>query len=160
MARITLLGGPKRLANCLPDSLRSALSGRVDENSRLSHAWHACVAEPLASHAHPVRYAAGLLFVHVNTPAWASRLRYEKPALLARLRASPAFRDIGDIHFRVVPLEPMVTNARKPPQPSRLSPQAAEVVAQTAATITDPALREALGRLARSQVTRKPTRRP
>jgi hypothetical protein len=150
MARNTPLGGAKRLANCLPDRLRGALSAHVDENFRLQQAWHACVAEPLASHARPVRYATGLLFIHVNTPAWASRLRHEKPALLTQLRENPAFRDIGDIRFRVVPIESAVTDARALPQPSRLSTQAAKVVAQTAATIADPPLRAALERLAQS----------
>jgi hypothetical protein len=148
------LGGAKRLANCLPEPLRSALSRHVDEDSRLRQAWHGFVGEPLASHVHPVRYAAGLLFVQVNTPAWASRLRHEKPALLELLRESPVFRDIADVRFRVVPVDPSVVHTHAPPQPSRLSGQAAKVIAQTAENIAHPELRAALERLARQ--TRRP----
>ena len=143
----------------MPDRLRNALSSRVDEDSRLRHAWHACVPEPLGSHVHPVQYAAGLLFLYVNTPAWASRLRHEKPALMDLLRKNPAFQDIGDIRFRVVPIEPTATRAPAPSKPSRLSAQAASVVAQTAESIADPALRAALERLAQSGRDNQPTKR-
>jgi hypothetical protein len=121
----------------------------VDEDSRLRHAWHAFVGEPLASHVHPVRYTGGLLFVHVNTPAWASRLRHEKPGLLDLLRKCALFRGIADIRFRVMPVDPSVVRAQGPAQPSRLSGKAAQVVAQTAANIANPELRAALERLAR-----------
>lgn len=142
-------GGPRRLANCLPDRLRNALSTRVDEDSRLRQAWHACVPDPLGSHVHPVRYVAGLLFLQVNTPAWASRLRHEKPALIDLLRKSPSFRDLGDIRFRVSPVEPAVARqSPTPPVPSRISTRAAHVVSQTAESIADPSLRAALERLA------------
>ena len=149
-ARTARHGGPRRLANCLPERLRSALSTRVDEDCRLQQAWHACVPEPLGSHVHPVRYVAGLLFLQVHTPAWASRLRREKPALVGLLRKSPAFRDIGDIRFRVTPIEPIASRMpAAPPAPSRISAHAADVVAKTAESIVDPSLRQALERLAR-----------
>jgi len=142
-------GGSRRLANCLPDRLRSALSTRVDEVSRLQQAWHACVPDPLGSHVHPVRYVAGLLFLQVNTPAWASRLRHEKPALIDLLRKSPSFRDLGDIRFRVIPIEPAVARQTPTPTaPSRISTHASRIVAQTAKSIADPSLRAALERLA------------
>lgn len=148
MTRIAAKGDPKRLVSCLPDSLRSALSRRIDEDSRLQHAWHARVPEPLASHAHPVRYAAGLLFVHVDTPAWASRFRHQQPALIASLRSNPVFRALTNIRFRVIPRKPPISNVPPRSQPTRLSPEAAKVVSQTASTIEDPGLRAALERLA------------
>lgn len=152
MTRIATGGASKRLADCLPERWRSALSARIDEHSRLRHAWHARVAEPLASHAHPVRYAAGLLFVHVDTAAWASRLRHERPALITSLRANPMFRDLRDIRARVVPPRAEAIEAVKVPHrpASRLSARAAKVVGQTADTISDPGLRAALERLSRS----------
>lgn len=148
-ARTARHGGPKRLANCLPERLRNALSTRVDEDCRLQQAWHGCVPEPLGSHVHPVRYVAGLLFLQVSTPAWASRLRHERPALIGLLRKSPAFRDIGDIRFRVVPIEPIAASTRPHSAgPSRMSPRAADLVAKTAGSIADPSLRDAMKRLA------------
>jgi hypothetical protein len=97
-----------------------------------------------------VRYVAGLLFLQVNTPAWASRLRHEKPALIDLLRKSPSFRDLGDIRFRVIPIEPAVARqSPTPTAPSRISTNASRIVAQTAESIADPSLRAALERLAR-----------
>lgn len=162
MTRFAAHGGSKRLADCLPDSLRSALSRRLDEDSRLRHAWHSRVREPLASHAHPVRYAAGLLFVHVDTAAWASRLRHEMATLVPALRASPMFRDLVNVRFRVIPKAseaPAGTGGRS--KPTRLSAAAAKVVRQTASTIGDPGLRAALQRLAGPAPSpRTPKRRP
>lgn len=162
MTRFTPHGGPKRLADCMPDNLRSALSKRLDEDSRLHHAWHSRVGEPLASHAHPVRYAAGLLFVHVDTAAWASRLRHEMPALVAALRANPVFRDLVNVRFRVLPKAPAVAaSTRVPPKPTRLSAAAIKVISQTASTIADPGLRAALERLSQpARARRIPKHRP
>lgn len=148
MTRSTISGGPKRLANCLPERLRSALSAHIDEDSRLRQAWHSRVPEPLASHAHPARYTAGLLFVYVDTAAWASRLRHQLPTLVKSLQTSPAFRGLTDIRFRVSPKDFPRSEPQLPPRPTRLSARAAKVVGDTAATIANPALRAALERLA------------
>lgn len=156
-------GGARRLGTCLPEHLSRALSSRVGEDSRLRQAWHGCVSEPLASHVRPVRYTAGLLFVHVDTPAWASRLRHQQPALVTALRRVPAFRDLADLRVRVVPREsssPAVKTA--PRSPSRLSAEAAKAVAQAARTIDNPGLRAALERLAQASGGPRPPkpRRP
>lgn len=143
--------GPKRLAACLPAHLTSALSSRMDEDSRLQHAWRTCVSGPLASHARPVRYTAGLLFIHADTPAWASRLRHQQASLIATLRRAEEFRDLAALRFRVVPrASPGQAIAAAESRPSRLSAEAAKAVAQTASTINDPVLRAALERLSRS----------
>lgn len=161
MSRTVTKGGPKRLGACLPDYLRGALSQRLDEGSRLQQAWHACVAEPLASHAHPVRYAAGLLFVQANSPAWASRLRHQQPALIAALRRNAWLKDLADLRLRVVPGDSVTPEPPARPRSTRLSAKAAKVVAQTADTIADPALRAALERLSRpTGDPRNPKRRP
>lgn len=163
MTRTVSKGGAKRLGNCVPEHLRGALSARLDEESRLRQAWHAVVPEPLASHTHPVRYAAGLLFVHVDTSAWASRLRHQQPALVAELRRLSMFRDLVNLRFRVTPRDSAAIEAEtpKPAARSRLSSHAAKVIADAARSVSDPGLRDALQRLARSSATaRAPKRRP
>ena len=149
-------GSPRHLGACLPEHLTRALSLRIDEDSRLRHAWHARVPEPLASHARPVRYAAGHLFVHVDTAAWASRLRHQQPALTAALKEVPLFRDLIDLRFRVVPVTaPPPRSETAAPRPSRLSEKAARTVAQAASTIANPSLRAALERLAETAARRR-----
>ena len=140
---------PRRLAACLPEQLRAALSRRTDQDFRLNQAWRARVPEPLASHARPIRYDGGVLHVHVQASAWASRLRHQQPALVSRLRSDPMFDGLAQIRVRVVPPETALSApATASVQPSRLSVKAAETVARTAATISHPGLRAALERLA------------
>lgn len=143
-------GAARRLAAYLPEHLINALSHRVDEDSRLRQAWRAQVAEPLASHARPVRFASGTLFVHVDTPAWASRLRHQQPALVAALKGVPLFRGLVDLRLRVVPPEGPAAATVEKARPSRLSARAAKTVAEAARTIANPRLRAALERLADS----------
>lgn len=153
------VGGAKRVGACLPAFLTSALSSRIDEVSRLQPLWQRRVVGPLAVHARPVRYAAGLLYVHVDTPAWASRLRHERPALVAALRESRELADLADIRWRVVPREEHPLPVPRPPSGgARLSSKAVEAIVRTAPTIAYPPLRAALERLAAGG--RRPVRKP
>jgi len=140
--------GPRPLSACLPEHLAAAISARVDEFSRLQQAWRANVPEPLASHARPVRYAAGLLFVHADTPAWASRLRHERAAVIATLRRTNELRALSDLRVRAVPRQ--APPAPPPPRSAstRLSPRAARIIGEASRGIADPRLRAALERLA------------
>lgn len=142
--------GPRRLGACLPAPLRAALERHIDAGSRLEQAWRASVPEPLASRARPVRFEAGVLHVQVEASAWASRLRHQQPAFVARLARDPVFAGLTRIRVRVLPAaaDPAAASAGASPGPSRLSAKAAETVARSAATIRDPGLRAALERLA------------
>jgi hypothetical protein len=148
MARDSLRNGFKRVRTYLPGGLASALARHADETVRLRTVWQAQVPEPLASHAHPVRYAAGLLFIHIDTPAWASRLRQQQSALMANLRRDPMLRDLADIRLKVVPTEGSASAPKAAPKPSRLSTKAAGLIDRAADGISDPQLRDALKRLA------------
>jgi len=159
MSRTAVKGGPKRVGACLPDHLRRALSQRLDEDSCLRQAWHACVAEPLASHARPVRYTAGLLFVQADTPAWASRLRHQEPALIAALRRNALFKDLARLRLRVIPRDAVRVEPASPRRPSRLPAEAANTIARAAGGIADPRLRAALERLAESSGSRSDPKR-
>ncbi len=142
----------QRLGAYLPADLSAALNRRADEGLRLRQAWISTIPEPLASHAYPVRYAAGLLFVHADTPAWAGRLRHQQPAFVEALRRASVLHDLTDLRVRVVPLDS--ANAIGDSQPkvrrpkSRLSAKAALVIEGSASAIADPDLRAALRRLA------------
>lgn len=148
MRRKDPAAGPRRLGAYIVGNLTHELNRRVDEGLRLRRIWAAAVAEALAAHAYPVRYAAGLLFVHVDTPAWASRLRHQQSALISALRRDPALRDLTELRVRVVPPESAETPTADRRAPSRLSAQAAKVIERTAVAISDPDLRAALERLA------------
>jgi hypothetical protein len=152
-------GKARRLGAYLPPSLTNALNRRSDEGLQLRQAWLAAIPEPLVSHAHPVRYTAGLLFVHADSPAWAGRLRHEQSTFMAALKRVSFLRDLTDLRVRVVPLDAgPLTKAASPRPMSRLSANAANVVEQSAATISDPDLRAALQRLAQRGDAASPKR--
>lgn len=140
--------GARRLGAYIVGNLTDELNRRLDEGLRLRRAWVAAVPEPLASHAHPVRYAAGLLFVHVDTPAWASRLRHQQSSLTQALRRTSALRDMTDLRMKVVPPGSTYFSSPPPRSRTRLTEKAAKIIDRTAAGITHPELRAALERLA------------
>jgi predicted nucleic acid-binding Zn ribbon protein len=115
--------------------------------------------EPLASHAHPVRYSDGLLYVHIDTPAWASRLRQQLPTLTASLKKEAALRDLVEVRFRVVPRGAAPDAPVSAAPPSRVSAAAAAVIQRSAADIANPELRAALERLARRNESSSPAKR-
>src|SRR4051794_35140055 len=111
----------KRLAAFLPANLRNALNRRMDEGLQLRQAWISSIPEPLASHAHPVRYTAGILTVHADTAAWATRLRHQYSTFVAALRRNTELHDITDLRVRVVPVDGAETLPVSRPR-SRISP--------------------------------------
>lgn len=147
MIRDSTKSGPRRLGGFLPGNLTNALNRRIDEDLRLRQIWIRSISEPLASHARPVRYVDGLLFVHAETPAWASRIHHQKLALIATLQREQTLRDLREIRVRAVPRDPVETPAPSR-RPTRLSVAAARVIAETASAISHPELRAALERLA------------
>src|SRR5262245_52714130 len=123
--------GLKRLQKYLPGGLASALSRHADDAGRLQIAWNSMVSEPLASHTRPVRYAGRVLYVHVDTSAWASRLRQQQQTIVSGLRQAAGLGDLAEIRFRVVPPE---AAAQPTPvaRPSRLSEIAAAHIERAA----------------------------
>lgn len=140
-------GGPKRLRAYFPGDLARAAGRQADETVRLRAAWQARVPDPLGGHTHPVRYLDGVLYIHVDTSAWLSRLRQQQTALVAGLRRDPLLRDLKELRMRVVPRESPRSVAPKR-SASRLSPSAAAQIERSAEGIANPELREALKRLA------------
>ncbi len=148
MKRVSPRVGPRRLGAYIAGSLTNELNSRADEGLRLRQAWVSSVPEPLASHARPVRYTAGLLLLHVDTPAWASRLRHQQSSLTEALRRNSALRDLTEVRVRVAPPGSNDFSLPVARPRTRLTERAAAVIASTADTIADPKLRAALARLA------------
>jgi hypothetical protein len=141
-------GGPKRLQKYLPGGLASALSRHAGESSRLQNAWNSIVSEPLASHARPIRYGDGVLYVHAETSAWVSRLRLQQQTLASEFRRRAGFKDLTEIRFRVAPIESETEAPKKRARASRISARAASEIARSAETIEHSELKAALQRLA------------
>jgi hypothetical protein len=86
------------------------------------------------------------LILHVDSPAWASKLRYYCPQLLADLCQLPDFVQVNDIRIKTVPPEYLQPSRQVAP---RHLPAAAARQLRAAAAATPPSpLRDALLRLA------------
>ena len=96
----------------------------------------------LADHCIAARQRGPQLVLHVDSPVWATRLRFLAPGLLELLRAEyPTLLDIR-VKLLVARARP-----RAQPRPARRSDVGAEIIHESAADTKHPALRKALERL-------------
>jgi len=86
------------------------------------------------------------MLVHIDSTAWATRLRYQSPQLLRCLHRHPSLAQLRRIEIRVTPLAQPASSS---PQPATLSAANAAIIDSTADSLSDPNLRTALKRLAR-----------
>jgi len=102
---------------------------------------------PLAAHVQVSDYTPFRLALAVDSPAWATRLRFQKSVLLHNLkRFCKEFQSLEKIDLIILP-------ARQAPQPTRppsreISPRAAVTIRAMAEGMEEGALRETLLRLA------------
>lgn len=112
----------------------------------------AVLDQPLTDHCQVARYVAGELVIQVDSPVWASRLRYYIPTLLQELKKNiPALQGLKSIKIHVAPATP--GPVEKPPATREISPAASQNIHAMAEGIEDPQLREALQRLSRPRRT-------
>ena len=73
----------------LPDLLDQVMAGlgapSVDAIVAIHEQWAAIVGDELVAHAHPLSIEAGTLRVGVDSPAWASHLRWSEAEIVARI---------------------------------------------------------------------------
>lgn len=116
----------------------------------LSSIVQAMLEPSLANHCQLAHFDGSRMVLIADTPAWASRLRFSINTLLAQLKQySNKFHALSQIEVQVKPLLPPIptplTKERK------LSADAARCLTESAESIEDPALREALQRLAKQK---------
>ena len=88
----------------------------------------------------------GTLVLVITDGHWATRLRYQQRRLQRQLMAFEEFGNLSKILFRV---QPPIAPKRGTGRTLKLSSEAAQSIESSAEGIRDPALREALQRLAR-----------
>lgn len=86
----------------------------------------------------------GVLILYVNSTAWASRLRYQCPALLKQLQQRRGLASLQQIEIKVLPKQEKIEKSR----PAELSREASSCLSACADSIEDNGLRTALQRLA------------
>jgi len=106
--------------------------------------------QPLTDHCQIARFEGDLLVLNVDSPVWASRLRYYIPTLLSQLKQNiPYLQGLKTIKITTTP--PLPQPAAAPVKQRQISESAADDIQAMADTIADPELREALRRLARQR---------
>jgi len=90
-------------------------------------------------------YQAGTLTLIVTNGHWATRLRYQQKRLLEQLQGIAEFNEISRIQFKV---RPPMQSEQPATRSVALSEQAGQAIQASADATRDPALREALERLA------------
>ena len=76
------------------------LKKQTDRLRELDHRFKQHLKTPLSEHATLATISDGCLVVHVDGPAWATRLRYKTPEILAALEEDKYFEPVRSIRIR------------------------------------------------------------
>lgn len=100
----------------------------------------ATVDENLAQHCSVANIREGCLVVGVDSQAWATKLRYEGPSIVPKLRKHPGLESIQriDVYVKL----PKTQTTQAPPRQLKISKQAAELLKNQAQYFEDDTLRE------------------
>lgn len=120
----------------------------LDQHAKLLSAVREQIPAELANACYHAQIRNRVLLLHLETAAWASRLRYLAPKLLSALRRE--YPGLKSIQVRVRPSG----TGRPARRQARLSAPAREALAKAADGLTDTRLSAALARL--SKLGRKP----
>ena len=117
------------------------------ELQQLTRLLHKVLDPSLATHCRVGRFAPPQLTVVVDSPAWASRLRFQSNGLIRQLNKKfKEFNGISSIETKIYPVR--LPRRESPVIRRQISPAAAESLTQMANSIDDPGLKRALLRLA------------
>lgn len=100
---------------------------------------------PLNKHCIIANYANDTLVLHTDAPVWASRIRYNTPQILLFLQNECGLAALKTIRIKVIPAP--FPNTRLPDKSWKLEEHTANLIRQTAATITDEPLRQSLQKI-------------
>ena len=125
----------------------AALLGQLQRLRRLTALLRAALPEPLAGHCLAANLDGDTLVVGCDSAAWAAKLRYQVPDVLAQLRNHPDVPALSQIRIRVQPRREAQhgTVTRR----ARLSAHNGQLLCAMAEETADPALKAALLRLSR-----------
>lgn len=105
----------------------------------------------LGSHCKVANYTNDTIILYSDSPAWATRLRYNTPAILDHLRTSCHLDSLKTVRIKVNPPD----NSKHLPATKQLflSVASAEFISQVANSMTDNDLRQSLLKIAKHKKT-------
>ena len=116
----------------------------------LTHQLHCCLPIAWRPHAQVANIREGELIILVDSPAWATRLRLHSPFILTTLS------DYQNLNIQKISIKQRPSRQPAPKSKLRareLSPESAKLLRQTADSIDDAKLKEALHCLSRCSAT-------
>lgn len=136
----------KQTLEYLLDGTKNELSILMKKITRL-HALDLAVKQqlsiPLCDYCKVANLRQGKLIIQTDSSVWATKLRFEIPVLLARLRLQPEFAGLTGIDFFVQPLNtPSVTASELPNKTFKISQQNKELLLNTAQNMNDERLKK------------------
>lgn len=108
----------------------------------------ATLPSPLSDHFIIANISRDTLILHTHSPAWAAKLRFNTPEILRCVKEHFDALAPKSLRIKVVPESPQPA---LPIRKIRLTEKNAQLIKQTAESITDPKLREAMVRLSRKK---------
>lgn len=103
----------------------------------------------LQPHVQVADYKETSLYFQISSSVWATKFRYSLPQLLAKIKTLPELKHIEQVHYFLASNDYNNINLKNEQNnPLRLSQSNIQVIEETAKTVSDPDLKEALLRLA------------
>jgi hypothetical protein len=136
--------------------LEAVFAGKPAEKrmreSKVWQVWGEAVGEQIAAKSQPAAFRDGILTVKVTGSAWLQQLSLMKQDLIHHLNAAIGTPLVTDIFFKQGSLRDLLDKRPEGPPPKRkLSETEKKQLAELAAPVTDPELREAIVALFTSQ---------
>jgi len=97
--------GPQRMSTVMAELMARRGFARIQSTMALEAAWAEAAGEFVAGHSRVVAVRRGKLEILVANSTLAQELTFSKPALLESLRKALPDEKIGDLRFRVGPVQ-------------------------------------------------------
>lgn len=143
----------KQTLEYLVNGTKNELTTLMKKSARLTALDHAIkqhLSIPLANYCKVANLRQGKLIIQTDSSVWASKLRFDIPALLSKLRLDPQFASLAGIDFFVQPINtpsPPPTTIKPTPK-FNISAQNRHLLLKTAENIRNERLRKVLEALA------------
>ncbi|NKB38911.1 MAG: DUF721 domain-containing protein [Gammaproteobacteria bacterium] len=124
----------------------AALQKRAAELQLIHEQIQSILPPPLGEHFTLANVNHNCLTLHTDSPAWAARLRFKTAEILNTIKPLCDTNPPKSIRIKVVP---PVSVSTKPKHRQKMSGKNAQLILDTANSINDPLLRDALNRLSK-----------
>lgn len=105
------------------------------------------LGKPLCDHCTIANFANETLLLHADTPAWASRLRYNTPQIMLFMQNECGLESLRTIRVKVTPAT--FPSIQLPGKRWKLDQHTADMIYRTASTMTDETLKHTLLRISK-----------